>query len=139
MNRRNIVQNLRVSGRLNGKKPAVVFLKKQEGGIYNKGVAYFVMAERNGMLNFQRLSTFRKNLVPEEDFSIELKQFNRYFFVKRSFYNILCLYNDKKRQYIEINYDKGTPDTYPTEENVAFLIDMLEKMGVKEAKLDNEK
>ena len=139
MNRKNIVQNLRVSGRLNGKKPAVVFLKKQEGGIYNKGVAYFVMAERNGMLNFQRLSTFRKNLVPEEDFSIELKQFNRYFFVKRSFYNILCLYNDKKRQYIEINYDKGTPDTYPTEENVAFLIDMLEKMGVKEAKLDNEK
>lgn len=139
MNRRNIVQNLRVSGRLNGKKPAVVFLKKQEGGIYNKGVAYFVMAERNGMLNFQRLSTFRKNLIPEEDFSIELKQFNRYFFVKRSFYNILCLYNDKKRQYIEINYDKGTPDTYPTEENVAFLIDMLEKMGVKEAKLDNEK
>lgn len=134
MNRRNIVQNLRVSGRLNGKKPAIIFLKKNDGGIYNKGVAYFVMAERNGMLNFQRLSAFRKNLIPEEDFSIELKQFNRYFFAKRSFYNILCLYNDKKRQYIEINYDKGTPDTYPTEENIAFLIEMMEKMGIKETK-----
>ena len=136
MNRKNIVQNLRISGRLKGKKPAVVFLKKNDGGIYDKGVAYFVMAERNGMLNFQRLSAFRKKLIPELDFSLELKQFNRYLFVKRGFYNILCLYNDKKKTYIEINYDKGTPDTYPSEENIALLIEMLEKMGVKEVKLN---
>ena len=136
MNRKNIVQNLRISGRLKGKKPAVVFLKKNDGGIYDKGVAYFVMAERDGMLNFQRLSAFRKNLIPELDFSVELKQFNRYIFVKRSFYNILCLYNDKKKTYIEINFDKGTPDTYPTEENISFLMEMLEKMGIKEVKLN---
>ena len=73
MNRTQIVQNLRVSGRLKGKKPAVVFLKKNVGEIYNEGVAYFVMTEKNGFLNFQRLTTFTKSLKPEKDFSIELK------------------------------------------------------------------
>ncbi len=135
MNRTQIVQNLRVSGRLKGKKPAVVFLKKNVGEIYNEGVAYFVMTEKNGVLNFQRLTTFTKSLKPEKDFSIELKDFNKYLFVTRSFYNILCLYNSK-RQFIEINYDKGTPDTYQSEENISLLIEMLEKMGMKEIKGD---
>ena len=40
----------------------------------------------------------------------------------------------KHEEIIEINYDKGTPDTYPTEENIAFLIEMMEKMGIKETK-----
>ena len=127
MNRTQIVQNLRVSGRLKGKKPAVVFLKKNIGEIYNEGVAYFVMTEKNGFLNFQRLTAFTKSLKPEKDFSIELKDFNKYLFVKKSFYNILCLYNSKK-QFIEINFDKGTPDTYQSEENISLLIEMFEKI-----------
>ncbi len=135
MNRTQIIQNLRVSGRLKGKKPAVIFLKKNEGGIYNKGVAYFVMTEKNGKLNFQRLTSITKSLKPEDDFSIELKDFCEYIFVKKSFYNILCLYNNKK-QYLEINYDRGTPDTYKTEENISLLIDMLNEMGYKELKLN---
>lgn len=135
MNRTRIVHNLRVSGRLKGKKPAIVFLKKNDGQIYDKGIAYFVMTEKNGMLNFQRLTTFTKSLKPELDFSIELKNFKKYLFAQRGFYNILCLYNDKK-QYIEINYDKGTFDTYQSEENISLLIDTLEKMGIKETKLN---
>ena len=134
MNRTRIIQNLRVSGRLKGKKPAIVFLKKNDGEIYDKGIAYFVMTEKDGKLNFQRLTTFTKSLKPELDFSIELKDFKQYLFAQRSFYNILCLYNTKK-QYIEINFDKGTPDTYQSEDNIASLIQMLEKMGVKEIKL----
>jgi len=133
MNRRRIIQNLRVSGRLKGKKPAIVFLKKNVGGIYKGGIAYFVMTEKNGMLNFQRLTTFTKSLKPELDFSVELKDFKKYLYVQRGFYNILCLYNTKK-QFLEINYDRGTPDTYQSEENISLLIDMLEKMGVKEIK-----
>ena len=135
MKRIQIVHNLRVSGRLKGKKPAIVFLKRNQGQIYNKGVAYFVMTEKNNKLNFQRLTTFTKSLKPEDDFSIDLTDFKKYIFVKRSFYNILCLYNSK-RQFIEINYDRGTPDTYPSEENIALIIDMLEKMGIKEIKGD---
>ncbi len=138
MNRTQIVQNLRVSGRLKGKKPAVVFLKKNLGQIYTKGMAYFVMTEKNGMLNFQRLTAFTKSLKPEEDFSINLKDYKNYLFAKRNFYNILCLYNSK-RQFIEINFDKGIPDTYQSEDNIAALIEMMEKMGIKELKIDDEK
>ena len=133
MNRTQIIQNLKVSGRLKGKKPAVIFLKKNIGGIYNKGIAYFVMTEKKGILNFQRLTFFTKSLKPEEDFSIDLKDFKKYVFVKRKIYTILCLYNAKK-EFIEINCDSGIPDTYQSEQNIKELIDLLDEMGLKEIK-----
>ena len=133
MNRTQIIQNLRVSGRLKGKKPAVVFLKKNIGEIYNGGVAYFVMTEKNGKLNFQRLTFFTKSLKPELDFSIDLKDFTKYVYVKRKIYNILCLYNSK-RQFIEINCESGIPDTFLSIRNVEEIIELLKEMGAKEIK-----
>ena len=133
MDRRNLVQTLRVNGELKGVKPCVIFLKRNNGNIYLNGMATFVMTMKNNKLNFQRISTFFHDLKPKEDFEIDLTRFESYIHVERSYYNILCLFA-KNRNFIEINYDKGTPDTYPTEDNIHRIIDELQKLGIKERK-----
>ena len=133
MDRRNIVQTLRINGMLKGVKPCVIFLKHNYGKIYLNGMATFVMSMKNNKLYFQRLSTFFHDLKPKDDFELDLTRFESYVHVERSYYNILCLYA-KSRDYIEINYDKGTPDTYPTEDNIRRIIEELIKLGIKENK-----
>ena len=117
MDRRYIVQSLRVNGQLKGVKPCVIFLKKNNGDIYLNGMATFVMSIKNDKLYFQRISTFFHELKPKDDLELDLNRFESYVHVSRSYYNILCLYC-KNRNFIEINYDKGTADTYPTEDNI---------------------
>ncbi len=134
MDRRNIVQTLRINGQLKGVKPCVIFLKKNFGNIYLNGMATFVMTMKNNKIFFQRLSTFFHELKPKDDFEIDLSRFESYIHVERSYYNILCLYA-KSRDFIEINYDKGTADTYPTEDNISRIIEELQKLGLKEKKL----
>ncbi len=133
MDRRNIVQTLRINGLLKGVKPCVVFLKKNSGDIYLNGMATFVMSMKKDKLYFQRLSTFFHDLKPKDDFELDLSRFESYIHVSRSYYNILCLYA-KNRKFIEINYDKGTPDTFPTEENIGRIIEELNNLGIKERK-----
>ena len=135
MDRRYIVQSLRVNGQLKGVKPCVIFLKKNNGDIYLNGMATFVMSIKNDKLYFQRISTFFHELKPKDDLELDLNRFESYVHVSRSYYNILCLYC-KNRNFIEINYDKGTADTYPTEDNIRRIIEELNKLGIKERKLN---
>lgn len=131
MQRRRIVMELRTSGKLKGGKPCMVYLKNNLGKIYNEGQADFVMTLKNDTLNFQRITFILKRLKPADDFSVNLKTIKEYALFNKTFYNILCLY-DINNRFIEIHYNKGIPDTYPTEDNISRIIKVLEEKGIKE-------
>ena len=65
------------------------------------------------------------------------KQQVEYTLIERSLYNVLCLYDNKKR-YIEINYHKGIADTFPTEDNICRIIKSLEGRGIKKINLEKD-
>lgn len=136
MQRRRIVMDLRTSGLLKGVKPCVIYLKNNLGKIYNEGQADFVLTIKNNrFLNFQKLSFFLHRLKPKDDFTLDLNNFKEYSFFQHMYYNTLCIYDNHKR-FIEIHYNKGVSDTYPTEDNMSRIIKILEEKGIKEIKLD---
>lgn len=137
MQRRRIVMELRNSGKLKGVKPCMIYLKNNLGKIYNEGHADFVMSMKDNTLYFQRISSVLKQLKPKDDFSLDLRRFREYAFFQHSFYNVLCLY-DKDKRYIEIHYNKGVPDTYPTEDNINRIIKTLEERGIREIHMEGE-
>ncbi len=137
MQRRRIIMELRNSGKLKGVKPCMIYLKNNMGKIYNEGHADFVMSIKDNTLYFQKLSSFLRQLKPKEDFSLDLRRFKEYAFFQHSFYNVLCLY-DKDKRYIEINYNKGIADTFPTEDNVNRIIKVLEEKGIREIDLEKD-
>ncbi len=131
MQRREIIMNLRANGKLKGVKPCMIFLKNNLGKIYNEGQADFVMSIKGDILYFQKITFFLKRLKPADDFTLNLNIIKEYAFFKKSFSNTLCLY-DKDKRFIEINYNKGIPDTFPTEDNINRIIKILEQKGIKE-------
>lgn len=137
MQRRQIIMNLRTSGHLKGVKPCMVFLKNNLGKIYNEGQADFVMSIKDDKLFFQKITFLFKKLKPKDDFELNLNNIVEYTLIERSLYNVLCLYDNKKR-YIEINYHKGIADTFPTEDNICRIIKSLEGRGIKKINLEKD-
>lgn len=137
MQRRRIVMELRNSGKLKGVKPCMIYLKNNLGKIYNEGQADFVMSLKNDRLYFQKITLILKRLKPKDDFSVDLKTINEYAVFEKMYYNTLCLYDINKR-FIEIHYNKGIADTYPTEDNISRIIKVLQERGIKERKFDEE-
>lgn len=138
MNIKEVIMRYRNTKRIKGIKPAYITLKRNGGKIYNSTAADFIMSIRDDVLYFQRL-TFLKNLKPNLDFEINLKNFQEYSLITlNSFTNCLYLY-DKKNCYINIFYNKGLPETYLSEDNISRIIVDLEKMGIKEIKSEDEK
>lgn len=137
MNRRELIKNLRTSGKLKASKPAVVFLKANYGKIYNGGYSNFIMTIKNSdVLYFQKLSLFN-TLKPKGDFSIELKDFVSYCLKEDTMANVLFLYN-KDKNFIGICYHKGIPDTYQTEENINRMIKIFDEKGLKKINILTE-
>ena len=134
MNQKDLLISLRSSGVLKGIKPVAVKLNKNKGGIYLDGKADYVMTIKDNILYFQRLSVFLKKPLPNLDFSVNLNNFKEYSVLTiNSYVNCLYLYN-KKNQYLEMYYLKGTRDTYFSEDNLFRMIKDFESLGIKEIK-----
>ena len=135
MDRRAYLMDMRKNGLLKGQKPCFISLKLNGGKIYNEGSADFIMSYRNGVLYFQKLSFFFKNLKPKEDFEVHAGRFIEYRLdTSKSFLNTLNFY-DKDGNYLEIFYAKGRADTMSTEDNIDSIIKCLEEdFNLKEAK-----
>lgn len=135
MNRKQIVMEYRTSGMLKGHRPSVIYLKQNNGNIYTKGTADFIMSIGKEYLYFQRLSMFTKRLLPNKDFSIHLPRIKSYHIrIQNPVVKCLTLYTFEKF-YIEIYYYIKTADTYETETNITYIIKMLEERGVTEISL----
>ncbi len=138
MNRKQIILYYRTNRLLKGHKPAIVFLKKNFGKIYQEGQADFIMTMSKDALNFQRLSLFTKKLIPAKDFSLSISRLKAYNFSQVNYVtNRLTLYTVEKF-FIEIYFNTKTADTYETENNIADIIKKLEEYNIKEIKLGEE-
>lgn len=137
MQRRQIVMNLRTSGKLKGGKPCMVYFKSNLGKIYTEGRSDFVMSLSKDVLHFQKITTFLRRLKPSEDLSFPISRFKEYTFFRSTFYNTLCLY-DAEKKYLEIHYNVGIADTFPTEDNISRIIKVLEEKGIKEIDLEKD-
>ena len=78
MNRKELVMQYRVTRQLKGHRPTVIYLKKNIGKIYEEGTADFIMSLGKEELFFQRLSTFKKRLLPQKDFELSLARIKSY-------------------------------------------------------------
>ena len=130
MDRRAYLLNMRKAGLLKGQKPCFITLRQNLGKIYNSGSADFIMSYRNGVLYFQILSLFLRNLKPKLDFEVHTGRFTEYKFVNKNFMNTLYLY-DADGNYLEIHYQKGNIETASTEDNIQRIIDILKENGLK--------
>lgn len=134
MNQKELLISLRSKGILKGVKPVLVKLIKDNGGIYKDGKGDFVMTIKDDILHFQRLSVFFKKPIPNLDFSVNLKNFKEYSIVTiNSFVNCLYLYN-KKGQYLQMFYSKGTKETYFSEDNLFRMLKEMESFGINQIK-----
>ena len=137
MNQKELLISLRSRGILKGVKPVMVKMNKNNGGIYKDGNADFVMTIKDNLLHFQRLSVFFKKPIPNLDFSVNLKNFKEYSIVSiNSFVNCLFLYN-KRGEYLQMFYSKGTKETYFSEDNLFRMLKEIEKLGIKELRDDD--
>lgn len=131
MRQKEILMNVRSSGHLKGLKPCYIFLKQNIGKIYNGTQSDFIMSLKGKTLYFQKITLFFKKLKPKEDFELNLAMFKEYALFRRTISNVLCLY-DKNKNFIEIHYHKGVPDTFITEDNIARICKVLDELGIKE-------
>src|SRR5574344_451766 len=98
MNRKEIVLEMRSTGKLIGTRPAVVSVFKNYGLINNKG-GYFVLSiKKDEGLMFQSLSKFLKIYNPKKNFYVDVKDIKSFVLREQSKYlMMLYLYfNDKK-------------------------------------------
>lgn len=138
MQRKEIIMQIRNDGKLKGLKPCFVYLKQNMGKIYNEGHSDFVMSLKGDILYFQKLSFFFHNLKPRYDFELNINRFVSYSIIENRLHNCLYLY-DKQGNYMEVCYNKGIPDTAPTEININRIIKVLEEKGIKQINLDDSK
>ena len=137
MDRKQIIMDLRLSGKLKGVKPAYGYIRPNMGKIYNQGQSDFIMSMKDGRLYFQKLSFFFHKLKPEGDVDFNLHRFVEYAHICKKICNILYLY-DKDGRFLEIFYNKGLPDTIPTQDNILRMVKEFEKMGIKEKRFEDE-
>lgn len=135
LNRKLIILENRTKGLLKGHRPAIVFLKKNQGKIYEGGAGDFIMSIGKDALHFQRLSMFTKKLVPEKDFMLPLHRIKSYHLrTVNIITNCLTLYTTEKF-YIEISYNTKTPDSYESEMNIQSILKILKERNIMEMKL----
>ena len=131
MDRQQFLLEMRQNHTLKGRKPCFVSLRFNTGKIYNDGYSEFIMSYRDGIIYFQKLSRFLKRLKPAGDFELNAKRFIKYNIIKKSFINILYLYEDENR-FIDICYQAGTKESASTISNIQRIIDeMIEVYGIK--------
>ena len=123
MDRREYIQIMREECTLKGKMPTFVYLKLNDGRIYNEGKADFIMSFRDDILYFQFVSSFLHKLKPRYDFSVNVKRFVGYKLIQHVVSRCLILY-DKSGYYLPIYYFFGTGDSF--ENNIERLIKELE-------------
>ena len=89
------------------------------------------MTLRENTFYFQKLSFFLHRLVPNEDFSVNVKRFIEYKINKKTAIAVLYFY-DKEGRFLPVMYQIGTPNTFSTEENISRILKELEeKYGLK--------
>lgn len=137
MDRREYIQMMREECTLKGKMPTFVYLKLNDGRIYNEGKADFIMSFRDDILYFQFVSSFLHKLKPRYDLSVNIKRFVAYKHVEHVVSRCLILY-DKEGNYLPINYFFGTGDSF--EDNMKrFIKELEEKYKIKQMVERNEK
>lgn len=131
MNRHQILMDMRNEHKLKGLKPCFVVLSSLNGKLYTGATGDFIMSYKDGVLYFQRLSTFFHVLKPKEDISYSANIFVEYYINKKSnFQSILYLYT-KDGKYLQISYQTGLSETQSCEYNLSKIIDELENIGIK--------
>lgn len=130
MSRRELLLEMRTTGKLKGQRPCFVSLKYNTGNIYNEGSGSFIMSLRDTTLHFQKIGTFFMRLKPNGDFSINTERFKEYALIEKKLMNTLYLY-DKEGNFLEVFYNKGTEETFSTEENIKKIISILTEKGLK--------
>lgn len=139
MNRKEIVLEMRSTGKLIGTRPAVVSVFKNYGLIHNKG-GYFVLSiKKDEGLMFQSLSKFLKIYNPKKNFYVDVKDIKSFVLREQSKYlMMLYLYfNDKK--FLPLYYPTGGASTYETEVNVQYIVKFLKSKHITDSsKLDFE-
>lgn len=139
MDRKELIQTMREECTLKGKMPAVVFLKLNDGHIYNEGKADFVMSFRDDFIHFQFVSSILHRLKPRYDFQVNARRFIGYRHVTKVVTKELVLY-EANGHYLPILYYFGAGDTYTTEDNIKRLIKILETdYNIKEMVKKDEK
>lgn len=134
MDLKKIVMDLRVSHNLKGKYPLVIFTIPNNGGVYRKEKRYFVMTyrEKEKDLYFHGLSRFLHKYDPKYDFSLKLEKFKEYH--DESITRIgsakftLISYKD---DYFPFGYYTGTKETIQGENNLSYICDEFDKLGLK--------
>lgn len=138
MDRQALLLELRQEGKLKGKKPCFVYMRKSNGKIFDSKGGNYILTEKDGTLYFQKLGIFSP-LSPKHDFEVKTKQFTQYQIIKRNSLNSIILYN-KRGEYLDIHYETGTKETSSTESNLQRIIDMLvETSGLKLLEIEGEK
>lgn len=134
MNRKEIILKYRTSRMIKGHKPAIIFLSRCVGKIYDGGQADFIMSLGKDHLYFQRLSFFSRKLLPQKDFKVPIDSISSYMVVQKNIVTkILTLYT-KNRNFLQINYFIGTVDTCESEENIKSILKELNARGIQHEK-----
>ena len=138
MKRKEVLLYVRSSGYLKGLKPAIIYLKTNQGKIYNGGFKYFVMSLKNDKLYFQSLSRWFNKLDKKFDFEINVDEIIRYQHITSNrMFNVLVIYL-KDRKFLDIYYDKGIRDTFVIEDNIQRTIKCFEEKNIKELVMEEK-
>ena len=126
MKRKEVLLYVRSSGYLKGLKPAIIYLKTNQGKIYNGGFKYFVMSLKNDKLD------------KKFDFEIKVDEIIRYQHITSNrMFNVLVIYL-KDRKFLDIYYDKGIKDTFVIEDNIQRTIKCFEEKDIKELVMEEK-
>ncbi len=134
MNRKAIILKYRTSRMIKGHKPAIIFLSRCVDKIYDGGQADFIMSLGKEYLYFQRLSFLTKKLLPKKDFKLAIDCISSYMVVQKNIVTNVLTFYTKERNFIQINYFLGTPDTCESEENIKSIIKELNARGIRHEK-----
>ena len=133
MNLKQIVLKLRVNHQLKGRYPVVVFTIPNNGGIYSGKKKYFILTYRKeeNDLYFHSLNGIFHKYNESKDFSLKIDKFKHYTssFNKMGGGNLSLI--SYKKDYFPIGFFTGTSDSHEGEINLQYIIEELNKKGIK--------
>lgn len=129
-----IVMDLRVNHHLRGRYPVYIFTLPNLGGIYNKGKRYFVMTyrEKERDLYFHGLTKWFHKYDPKSDFSLKIDKFKEYHdeyigTIGSAKFTLISYKDD----FFPFGYFTGSKETISSENNLSYICDELDKLGLK--------
>lgn len=130
MNRTEIIMDMRTSRLLFGRKPAIISVFPNYGGIAKKGRSYVVTISDDDKIYFQGLTRFLKIYKAEYDFSLKFSEIKSYKYVlKNPFLTYLTIYT-KNNNFLPMYYSIGLKDTVESENNLNNLIKLFEEHNI---------